>query len=123
MPIQQVPYIVNIQEDGIHICAGTILEHHVIITAAHCFEDDKISRYRVLSGSANVKQGVRHNVTKILIHPQYHPTAYKSDIALLIIFPYIDLIHSPNRRIPLHIGNVPPNILGTISGWGCNRQV
>ena len=91
---------------------------NIIITAAHCVEDH--AWYMILSGSSHEKQGVPHNVTRKIIHPEYHPDRFPNDLALLVITPPIDLIHSPNRRIALYIGEVAEDTPGTISGWGSN---
>ena len=113
-----VPYIVNIHRNGKANCAGSILAPNIIITAAHCVHDD--AWYIILSGSSHEKHGVPHNVTRKIIHPEYHRDRFPNDLALLIINPPIDLIHSPNRKIALYIGEVDEDTIGTISGWGSN---
>ena len=120
MSIEQVPYVVSIKKDGNHICGGSILEPHVILTAAHCVE--KYANYNILSGSSHLKNGIYHKVIKIIKHPDYHPSTYSDDLALLTIYPNIDLEHSPNRRISLFTGNLSMNASGTISGWGCIKE-
>ena len=121
MSLHQAPYIVSLHEDGTHICGGSILEPYFVLTAAHCVEAN--SSYTILSGSSYLKSGVHHNVIRIRIHHGYHPSRFTDDIALLTIYPPIDLVFSPNRRIPLFNGQVQPNTLGTISGWGCTERI
>ena len=116
--IERFPYIVSIQKYGNHICGGSIIHHEIIITAAHCVENR--ATYSILSGSANVRRGIRHKIIKIINHPGYNSSRFVDDLALLIITPPIDFQHSVNRKIPLFQGRVPPNSIGTISGWGRN---
>ena len=116
MSIEHIPYIVNILRNGKDNCGGTILLNDIIITAAHCvFENDV---YTILSGSSFRRNGTLHHVRRLIINQQYNMSKHWSDLALLKIFPPIDLVHSPNRNIELHNGHILPNSYGTISGWG-----
>lgn len=117
--IEQVPYIVNIQKYGYSGCAGSILSPNIILTAAHCVHDGFVGIYKILSGSSLRNRGIIHNVRKIIVHPGYHWPFYIDDLALLDIFPPIDINFSPNREIRLHRGLLSPNYFGTLSGWGC----
>ena len=117
--IENVPYIVNVLENRIPNCAASILSPNIVITAAHCVEDN--SNYTILSGSSFINRGNRHRVTKIQFHPERLKKGDENDLALLTIFPPIDLVHSPNREISLYNGDIPPNTYGTISGWGCTH--
>ena len=118
VPIQEVPYIVNVIENRRPVCGGSILLPNLIISAAHCVEDN--ANYIVLSGSSQLTRGIQHNVTRIIFHPNRPGHKFDYDLVLLTIFPPIDLFHSPNRPIPLFHGDIPPNTMGTTSGWGCN---
>ena len=114
-----VPYIVRITTNGNSECAGNILSPVIILTAAHCVEERTMT-YSVLSSSRYLDRGINHNITRIIIHPDYRPNGFSHDLALLVIFPPIDIHHLPNQKIEIHEGPVPKNTLGTVSGWGCN---
>ena len=117
----RVPYIVNIFKNGITHCAGTILSPIMIITAAHCVEDTAM--YHILSGSSCVNLGKHHNITRKIFHPSgYHPSRYSDDIALLIVHPFIDIVHSIKREIIIHTGPIPDNTYGILSGWGSSSE-
>lgn len=121
MSIQEVPYIVHIRRNEFGWCGGSILSPHVVITAAHCFIQKGI--YSILSNSTGRDYGlqhIRHQITKIIIYPEFRPSnRFEDDLALLIIRPPINVHNSPNRVIKLYDEPVPPNTLGTLSGWGC----
>ena len=118
MRIEQSPYIVNILINNVPTCAGSILSPIVVLTAAHCvFENNW--QYTILSGSHFTNRGRPHDLRNKIIHPGYNPhTSDANGIALIHIFPPIDLVHSPNRPIELATGPVAPHTLGTLSGWG-----
>ena len=121
MNINEVPYIVNIRKNGKHSCGGSILSSEIILTAAHCI--DQPGNYTISSGSLYGNQGTSHNIIRIAVHPNYYKRAFANDLALLTIIPPIDLIHSLNRKITIFNGNVLPESLGAISGWGCIKRI
>ncbi|XP_033214707.1 transmembrane protease serine 4-like isoform X2 [Belonocnema kinseyi] len=120
--IYNVPYIVEIQKNGIHVCGGTILSANVIITAVFCvFQSLQRVRYIVKSGSTIIGAGRSHSVLEIRRHPSFSRfRTFDGNFALLTIFPPIDLVHSPNRKIPLYNATMllPPRTPVTVSGWG-----
>ena len=118
MPIQQVPYIVVLQEHGKPTCSGSILASNIILTSAHCVEG-YFATYSILSGSACVDHGIHHNVITKIMHPGFRPRTYTDDLALLIIFPPIDLESFHNRKIEINERPVLTNTFATVSGWGC----
>ena len=115
--IQEYPYVVNILKNGMTECVGIILSPTFILTAAHCIEFPNVT-YSVRSGSSYANGGIHHNIIWKMPHPQYHKNLFPNDLALLIISPAIDLVHSYNRKISLYNGYVSPNTYGTVSGWG-----
>ena len=120
VPLQQVPYIVNIHANGSTICGGTILSPITILSAAHCFVF-LYSDYKILAGSSHKQTGTSHNLLRKIVHPEWNYPAHAYDLVLLIISPPINLVTGPNRRIDLYDGNLPAFSYGTFSGWGCHK--
>ena len=118
MAIQQVPYVVVIKQREKPICSGSILASNIILTSAHCVEG-YFTTYSILSGSPCVNYGIRHNVIRKILHPGFRSRSYENDLALLIIFPPIDLESFYNRKIEINEGPVLANTSATVSGWGC----
>ena len=120
MMTEKVPYIVNILQNGVSACGGSILSTNIVLSAAHCFLERKV-KYSLLSGSRYVDRGVLHKIMRKIIYPEFRAHMLANDLALLIISPNIDLVHSPNRQITLYNGIVRPNTIGTFSGWGLSH--
>ena len=117
VPIRDVPYIVNILEDGRPCCSGSILAPDIIITAAHCVEDPAF--YSVLSGTGETP----HHILRIIMHPRYRKEAFTNDIALLTIYPHIVFQpHSVNNKVVLYSSMPRANTFATISAWGCTQD-
>ncbi|KAH9644591.1 hypothetical protein HF086_009166 [Spodoptera exigua] len=65
-------------------CGGTIVSNKAILTAAHCIIGDNASKWRFRVGSNQAHTGgVVYNVNKIIVHPDYNPVRYDSDVSLL----------------------------------------
>ena len=81
-------WAVSLRVDGFgHICGGTILSAHYILTAAHCVEDPVMSRVKLIAavGTDTLydNQGQRPTVSKITIHPKWNTATKENDIAIL----------------------------------------
>ncbi|CAF4586291.1 unnamed protein product [Rotaria socialis] len=70
-------------------CDGTLIHKDYVITVAHCIATNKASAITLIAGSHNVSSTSetvsRQKCTAqaIYIHPQYDPTTYTNDMALL----------------------------------------
>ena len=112
-----MPYIVSILKNGIINCGAAILEQSILITAAHCIANENMT-YTILSGSPFRNHGIPHTIRRKIIHPHYNERQYSNDLALLIIYPPINLEFPPNRKISLYNEPIVPNTLAIFSGWG-----
>ena len=81
-------WAVSLRVDGFgHICGGTILSAHYILTAAHCVEDPDMPRVTLIAAvgtdTLNDKQGQRPSVSKIYLHPKWNKNTKENDMAIL----------------------------------------
>uniref|UniRef100_A0A1A9ZBK3 trypsin n=1 Tax=Glossina pallidipes TaxID=7398 RepID=A0A1A9ZBK3_GLOPL len=119
--ISNLPFTVSLQLDGMHVGGGSILKPHIILTAAHCFEDsDDASRYQVRAGSSShLYGGQLRQVQRIIKHEAYNFNTLDNDVALVELEQF--LIYSPNVR-PIQLPGwneyLPPNSMLQVSGWG-----
>lgn len=118
----QFPHQVSLRRrrDRQHICGGSIITNHWILTAAHCNIDKTPENMQVWSGAITPRDGDPHEISHIIDHPAYDRNERQNDIALLllstpIIFSRRALpIQLPQEDIPEGATNLP----ALVSGWG-----
>uniref|UniRef100_A0A1D5QN43 Serine protease 22 n=1 Tax=Macaca mulatta TaxID=9544 RepID=A0A1D5QN43_MACMU len=124
------PWVVSIQKNGTHQCAGSLLTSCWVITAAHCFKDNlnKPSLFSVLLGAWQLgnpgSRSQKVGVAWVQPHPMYSwKEGARADIAL------VRLEHSiqfSERVLPICLPDasihLPPNTHCWISGWGSIRD-
>ena len=128
------PYVVQVDQDK--ICAGTIIDPHWVVTAAHCTEDDEGNQkeVKVIAGTIwaeasrfkgdNMREYYPDNV---ILHPDYNmdkkvkQNRIYFDIALLYFKEEIDFRFEEvdSMELPQSLGLAINKC--TVMGWGCTR--
>ncbi|XP_057396402.1 serine protease 38 [Balaenoptera acutorostrata] len=122
------PWQVSVHYAGFHICGGSIIDEYWILSAAHCFDRNKITEaFDIYVGLVDLRVAGSHTqwfeVNKVIIHPTYkvyHPVG--GDIALVQLKTRIVFSDSV---LPICIA--PPDVtLSNLScwatGWGSISQ-
>ncbi|RZB40004.1 Trypsin domain containing protein, partial [Asbolus verrucosus] len=84
----QFPFIVsiNVRDQAMHWCGGSIINENWIVTAAHCMLYWSPRELEVLVGTNTLDSGgTKYSALTIIVHPAYNDTIYTDDIALLKI--------------------------------------
>jgi secreted trypsin-like serine protease len=117
------------QDDGdwTFVCGASLVRADVVLTAAHCVQDDpdtvsredEARRYRFLLGTRDrLRGGERIEATRVVDHPQYDPRSGAYDVALL------KLARATTLGAPIRIAEAreadrfAPGVEATIVGWG-----
>lgn len=116
------PYQVSIMNTfGEHVCGGSIIAEHWILTAAHCL-DWPIQYLKIVTGTNDyTKPGAEHLVDAAKKHSGHDNPIYHNDIALIhtatpIVF--------NERTQPAKLASEQSLKSGdkvTLTGWGSNR--
>ncbi|NXA74918.1 TMPS6 protease, partial [Thryothorus ludovicianus] len=124
------PWQASLQVRGSHICGGTLIADRWVVSAAHCFQDERLaspSIWTVYLGkylqNATGHTEVSFKVIHLFLHPYYEEDSHDYDVALLqldhpvIISPLIQPICLP---APSHI--FEPGLHCWITGWGALKE-
>ncbi|NWS98955.1 TMPS6 protease, partial [Mionectes macconnelli] len=124
------PWQASLQVRGRHICGGTLIADRWVVSAAHCFQDERLaspSIWTVYLGKyfQNVTSHteVSFKVIRLFLHPYYEEDSHDYDVALLqldhpvIVSPLIQPICLP---APSHF--FEPGLHCWITGWGALKE-
>lgn len=118
--IEQTPYQVSMRRYGDHICGGSILTDHMVISAGHCvYGLANSKRLSVVAGATLLDSvvGQELKVARFILHPKYKDFNKDYDMVVLILngqFQFSQVI----KPIPLSTQMIAKGSKVLISGWG-----
>ncbi|XP_050394188.2 transmembrane protease serine 3 [Patella vulgata] len=123
------PWQVLLTEINLPVCGGAVISENIILTAAHCFEDQLSQdpkRWMATVGGIYTDQYEytqrTYHVQKIIVHEAYNTSTAENDVALLILS--TNMMYSNYIRpvcLPDDNESVPVGTICYIAGWGATR--
>ncbi|XP_015806379.2 mannan-binding lectin serine protease 1 [Nothobranchius furzeri] len=119
--------------------SGALLSEFWVLTAAHVLRSQRRDSTVIPVAPEHVKVSVglqslrdkplstNHSVDQILLHPDFHPTNYNNDIALLrlsqkVVFnQLVRPVCLPQTGQQADLSFLLPNSLGLVAGWGISN--
>ncbi|XP_049614230.1 transmembrane protease serine 9-like isoform X3 [Syngnathus scovelli] len=79
------PWQASLQNLGIHVCSGSLINKEWVLSAAHCFTSTTTAGWSVSLGRQNLEERneVTRTVAVIILHPLFDSLIFNNDIALL----------------------------------------
>lgn len=120
----EFPYTVSLRDSATnrHFCGGALISEKHVLSAGHCLyrRKNKPNKTFVRLGLWNrFNHGVRKNIRKIILHPEFNRDVMQNDIAILIFFTKVTFTEHI-QPVALPQSNVHENgfLQAIISGWG-----
>ncbi len=112
-----------------HFCAGSLVNRHWIVTAAHCIIDSGITKDELIVRVGDFDTYTAENgeqlltVSAIIVHENFNEADFDSDIALIKLAEHVEVFDDFVR--PVCIPNsttesqlLAPGVKGQVVGWG-----
>ena len=95
-------WAVSIRIGSGSLCGGSIISSSWVITAAHCIDHFTEYDFMVYAGSNTRWSGSQNRtVSKIITHPNFNPSTFEYDIALLLLSSPLNMSDPALRTICL----------------------
>nr|XP_056716820.1 transmembrane protease serine 5 [Euleptes europaea] len=115
-PLDHWLWLVSLHLGSKRICAGSVLSHEWIVTAAHCVHKQAVGGRTV--PHVEVKDQVAPAVEKVLIHPHYGSQSRDYDIAMLKLNEPLNFSETTQAIcLPRYHQTIPIGSKCWIPGW------
>ncbi|XP_059046580.1 trypsin, alkaline B-like [Achroia grisella] len=123
--VEEYPYMTNMQYHlfgllWIQACGGSLITSRAVLSAAHCYQGDRPSDWRVRVGTSYAASGGQIiAVSELITHPDYQSSTFLADVTIVRLASSAIFSNSVGvARIPGVTYVVPDGTTVTAVGWG-----
>ncbi|KAH8255603.1 hypothetical protein KR038_007091 [Drosophila bunnanda] len=116
--IDEAPWQVSLQANGMHTCGGSIYSTTIIITAAHCVHGVKTGTLSIRAGSSKHNSGgILIEVAALKYHEKFDKVTGDNDVAVILLKEALPL-NLYIQSIPLAETDPAEGSRALSTGWG-----
>ena len=124
--ISEAPYLLSMQIFGRHFCTASIISPSWALTSAQCFPQHYSVEKITVHGGTNLipNFGYAHKLSKVKIQPKFNESRPMPVDDIAAIKPETEFEHIKGimEPIPINSDAVSAGDLGTIFGWGAQKE-
>uniref|UniRef100_A0A8C1ZHG3 trypsin n=1 Tax=Cyprinus carpio TaxID=7962 RepID=A0A8C1ZHG3_CYPCA len=113
------PFMVSLQKKWRHICGGFLISDRFVMTAAHCWKNEKLT---AVVGAHDLRQNegpVRIGVKSYHMHPDFNKYTLQNDIMLLRLEKEVEQNKNVMKiSIPKNERDIKDDPVCSVAGWG-----
>lgn len=115
--VEQAAFLVQVRQNLVFICGGTLVRRDCVVTAAHCVAGVKARQLRVVAGATTLTQnGWQSPVRKYYLPRGWSPKTINNDVSVLMLQ---RKLYGPNiRPIAMARANLRAGTIVRVYGWG-----
>lgn len=127
----EYPYQVSLQKQGLfgrsHICGGSVIDEHHVLTAAHCLKGQSASSMYVVVGEYDLSETSGNEQViaagELIIHEHYDGDTFTNDVGIIRLVPSITFSDSIDVvALPAQMELVPAGTECVTTGWGTTSE-
>uniref|UniRef100_A0A672LFT5 trypsin n=1 Tax=Sinocyclocheilus grahami TaxID=75366 RepID=A0A672LFT5_SINGR len=112
------PFMVSLQKNWRHICGGFLISDRFVMTAAHCWKNEKLTAVVGAHDLRQNEESVRIGVKSYHMHPDFNMHTLQNDIMLLRLEKEVEQNKNVMKISLQRNKDIEADSVCRVAGWG-----